>query len=394
MSSADYDGHEKTLGINIGIKNADPNFKLINAALITMDTSYVKAMAHWCQYKRTDKKMIWDVLNIHHYSNDGGGQTGQSTTTGISPEQDGLYNKLKVFINFKNRYWPEKEVYWSEFGYDLSSTSPQKTPMVAGQTIYLTQANLIVRNFLIGAAAGLNRMHQYMMRHSNFSETETGLYNTSGLVNKGNDYENGSPVTRNPIPYPSWYAIYTMRNTLKDYRFSEILNSGNPNVMLYKFVNDNNQVAYAIWSPTVNNNVVTYSLDIGNKSTAQHITFENNNPNGAIANLAIVSQKVSVKVTESPSYILTGGNLEVADLEKPILFSFVPNPANNEITLFFKNDDYSIQITDMLGRNMLLQEVKDKSEITIYVNQLVNGIYLINVKNKSGDHSVMKMIKR
>lgn len=394
MSSADYDGHENTLGPNIGIKNADPDFKLINAAIVSLDTSYVKAMAHWCQYKRTDKKMIWDVINIHHYSNDGGGQTGQATTTGVSPEQDGLYTRLKTFMDFKNKYWPEKEVYWSEFGYDLSPTSAQKTPTVSGQTLYLTQANLVIRSFLIGAAAGLDRMQQYMMRHSNFSETETGLYNTSGLVNKGNDYENNTHITRNPIPYPCWYAIYTMRNTLKDYRFSQIINSGNANVVVYKFINDNNQIAYALWCPTVNNTMVSnYSLNIGN-NYAQHITFENNNRNGAIANLNTINGNITLNITESPSYVIIGGTLDAKDFEKPRLFSFAPNPAESEINLFFKKDAYSIQITDLQGKKVLTKEIENQSETTINVNQLSTGVYLLKVKNKSGEQSVMKMIKK
>jgi hypothetical protein len=185
-----------------------------------------------------------------------------------------------------------------------------------------------------------------------------------------------------------------MRNTLKDYRFLEIIASGNANVMIYKFVNDNNQTAYALWCPTVNNTSVNYLLDIGSNSTAQHITFENNNRNGAIENLTVANQKTTVIVTESPSYVIVGTTLDTKNFEKPRLFSFAPNPAENEITLFFKNGDYSIQITDMQGRNMLSKEVENKAETTLILNQLSKGVYLIKVKNKSGEQSVMKMIKK
>lgn len=402
MSSADYDGHENTLGPNIGIKNADPNFKLINAAIIGIDTSYIKAMAHWCYYKRADKKFIWDVINIHHYCNDAGGQTAIPATTGISPEADQLYEKLKSFIDFKNRYWPEKEVWLSEFGYDIclvsDGTSPvsnQIVPTIAGQTKYETQSNLTIRSFLIGNAAGLNKMQQYMLRHSNFSETEAGLYNSSGMVNKGG-YDALNKVTIAPEPYPVWYALYTMRNTLKDYSFTEIVNSGNANVWIYKFTNRNNQIAYAVWCPTSNNTVVSnYSFPVGAATTATYVTFQNNSRTGAAANLTASNGSVSIRVSESPSYLVLGTSVSTAVAEpeaKAVLFSFAPNPSKSDITLFLKNDTYLVTIYDVLGATVLSKKVEGESA-TIDVSALKSGTYLIHVINSAGEVAVKKLIK-
>lgn len=305
MSSADCDGHEGTMGINLGMKKADPTMKLVMAATISPDTAYIKAMAHWTKYFRTDKQFIWDVINIHHYSNDGGGQSGVFTT-GVTPEQDDVYNKLKKTVQFCRKYWPEKEVWWSEFGYDLNSSSPQHTPVVTGQTAEQVQANLIVRCFLIGAAAGIDRMQQYMLRHSYFEASVGGLFNSSGLVNHGGYSSVTSSIT--PIvPHPSWYAMFTMRNTLKNYVFDKIEVSGDPNVYVYKFkhITATDSVAYALWCPTSNNTVVTnYSLAVPDLIAATKVNFLDLSKTGAESSLVVSNGNVVLDVSEAPAYVL------------------------------------------------------------------------------------------
>jgi len=100
-----------------------------------------------------------------------------------------------------------------------------------------------------------------------------------------------------------WDALYTMRNTLKDYTFTEIVNSGNANVWIYKFTDSNNQIAYAVWCPTSNNTVVSnYSFPVGAATIVKYVTFQNNSRTGATTNLTASNGSVSIRVSESPSY--------------------------------------------------------------------------------------------
>jgi hypothetical protein len=80
MMSADYDGHEGTMGQTVGIKNADPNAKLVMPGLMDPynGLDYIKLMNNWFYYNRTDHQFAADVVNFHYYCSDG--------VKGISPE--------------------------------------------------------------------------------------------------------------------------------------------------------------------------------------------------------------------------------------------------------------------------------------------------------------------
>jgi hypothetical protein len=306
MSSADYDGHENTLGANLGMKNADPTIKMVMSATISIDTNYIKTMDLWTRTNRGDKKFVWDVINFHHYSNDAGGQVG-TWTTGITPEADNLYTKLSEYVSFCRKRWPEKEIWWSEFGYDITTASPQHTPTIAGQTPEQVQANLIVRSFMIATAAGIDRAHQYMLRNANYG-SNNGLFLDSGLYT-GGLYVSPGVFTSN-VARPSWYAMYTMRNALKNYVFDsrQPAPAGQPNVYVYKFKHNTvaDSVAYVVWSGTSNNSIIN-NLNIDLPNTMPSIVVKPNYTT-IFGNKTLISNptanQVTLTVTEEPQYIL------------------------------------------------------------------------------------------
>src|SRR5690606_29656477 len=108
MSSADYDGHLQALGNTVGIKNADPNAKLVMGGLASLDLEYIRAMKLWSDYHRGGSFPA-DVINVHHYSNDGGFQG--AGTVGVSPEADQLKNKVEAIADYRDRYLPGKELW-------------------------------------------------------------------------------------------------------------------------------------------------------------------------------------------------------------------------------------------------------------------------------------------
>lgn len=64
-----------------------------------------------------------------------------------------------------------------------------------------------------------------------------------------------------------------------------------------------------------------------------------------------------------------------------------PNPAQNQLTIDAgnKNEIIEIKVLDVLGKEVLSQHVFSKNEVSVNVENLVNGIYLIQVKCSSGE---------
>jgi hypothetical protein len=395
MSSADCDGHEGTMGARLGMKTADPTMKLVMAATISPDTAYVKAMAFWTTHFRTDKKFVWDVINIHHYSNNGGGQTGDFNT-GVSPEQDNLLKKLKETVAFCRKYWPSKEVWWSEFGYDLSLDSPQHTPIISGQNAEKVQANMIVRSFLIAAAAGIDRAQQYMLRHALFKANYPGLFNSCGLVEEGG-YDAGFGGIVPPKPHPSWYAMYTMRNALKNFVFDKVETSGNNNVYVYKFKHQTlaDSVAYALWCPTANNTTVTgYALSIPQLTSATKVEYADKNKKGVRGSLTASGGAVTVNVSESPMYVLAKLSTNSVNVETETIYKSMllvsPNPCQDILNVNATIQG-TFEIFDLNGK-MVQKQLLPLGSTNLDVSQLRKGIYTCRFQTQHGSEST-KFIK-
>jgi len=311
MSSADYDGHERSMGDTVGVKNADPTMKFVLGGLAKLDLNYIRNMKLWSDYNRkVTHKFPADVLNFHHYSN-AGGETGP--IYGISPEQDSLKFKLKQIVDYRDRYLPGLEIWLSEFGYDSDSLSVQRTPIINGLTREEVQGRWLVRSFLEIAASGINRAHWYLSQdcYSEGDEAHT-LYNTSGLV-KDNAYSN--PDTHLPWhnhnsfdKKPSWYYMYIMKNALTNYSFYRENLSGNSDINIYEFKTPNSDsTIYAVWCTSDTNKVVNnFPIFIGSSSldTVSLITPLNYSKNPSITMLSQSNDTVYVQVTELPIFIL------------------------------------------------------------------------------------------
>ncbi len=50
--SAFYDGNKNTMGKGVGVKNADPNMKVVMAGTALPSTEYLKGMVDWCRTHR------------------------------------------------------------------------------------------------------------------------------------------------------------------------------------------------------------------------------------------------------------------------------------------------------------------------------------------------------
>ncbi|MFD0715406.1 fibronectin type III domain-containing protein [Paenibacillus sp. GCM10027626] len=290
MASADYDGHQGAMGNTYGVKNADPNAKMVMGGLADPDLDYIKALKFWSDWNRRGS-LPFDVVNVHLYNNKPSG----SGYVGISPEEGKFKEQLEQFVDYRNRYLPGKEMWITEFGYDTHPGSDQRSPEIGPNSQFEVQAQWLVRSYLAAAAAGVDKAVMFMLRDEQYIPEK---FQNSGLItNKAT----GS------VPKISWYYVYTLKNRLSGMRYLAEENSGNANVKIYKFKSANSSSgAYVIWCPTSNNTTVNgYQLQLAGTSTsATQVALANGNTNGVQSNLTISGGKVTVNVSERPIFVM------------------------------------------------------------------------------------------
>lgn len=316
MTSADYDGHMGTMGPGVGIKNADPNAKLVMSGLVGLSTDFIKQMIVWFQANRTEEQWLqthdtldgyqmfpFDVINFHYYCPDGTAQTG------LSPEADNLTQRISAVASFRNRYFPEAELWLSEFGWDSNQGSPQSATVEytnpttgaivneginQGLTGKEVQGRWLVREYMILAAAGVDRSMQFMMPDSGAGGS--GRFESCGMIEMGTKERK-----------TSWYYVSTMNHWLKTTNFENELATGRSDMLAYQFKEkDSNDRAIALWNTTSNNQVVNgYEVALPEGTNyAYAVTMEDKKVSGIVESLPIINGKVSVDVSEKPIFVL------------------------------------------------------------------------------------------
>ena len=103
-----------------------------------------------------------------------------------------------------------------------------------------------------------------------------------------------------------YYYMYTLYSTLGSMTFVKEIDSGNKDVWIYEFADNNGKVGYAVWCPTSNGTVVEdFVLNIdGNKATLVECDAKNADIDGVSTNLQITNNTVTITVGESPVYVI------------------------------------------------------------------------------------------
>lgn len=288
--SADYDGNRKSMGVTAGVKNADPQAKMVIGGLANPSLAYIKAMKVWADWNR-DGDFPADVLNLHHYSNSAG---TEGFKVGISPEDDHLKERFQDIIDYRNRYLPGKEIWVTEFGYDTNPASPMRAPSIGQTSTEETQARWIIRSYLALAAAGIDRAAQFMLRDTD--PNNAGQFATSGLVTQKGEWK----------PKPSWFYTATLKTRLTGMRYAGEVASHDPKVRIYRFRSDRGAGAYAVWCPTSENAVVpNYRLAIpGKPRGATLVELADGEKNGRATPLTVTDGAATVNVSECPVIVL------------------------------------------------------------------------------------------
>jgi len=296
--SASYDGHRNQMGAGFGVKNADPNIKFAFGGLAALSLSYVQAMKLWSDQYR-DGSFPADVINLHHYCNTMGKQHAEEEAYGISPEEDGLKAKLEKIVEWRNKHLPGKEIWLSEFGWDTHESSYQSAAFGhKGYPEHITmneiQGQWLTRAYLIGAAAGLDRMMMYLANDIRNYPHE--VFGWCGFTTVDNTYK------------PSWYYVKTLRHALTGMVFQDEYHSGNENVWIYRFKNQTTGAgAYVLWCPTADGTTVAdYALKLtGNAKQATLVALADKQDTGIRKELVIGNNTVRLTVSERPIIVLT-----------------------------------------------------------------------------------------
>ena len=233
-----------------------------------------------------------DAFNVHTYCRKTIEYNGYSIEIGVSPEEADLAGALADILEFRNTYYPDKEVWLTEFGWDtnqsyLTQGSSHAYGPYTGRQV---QAMWLTRAYFILASIGVDRAAMYMCRDVGAEETSVGKYGTSGVVTSDGKEKKDS-----------YYYLYTLKSTMNDMYFVEIIDSGNEDVWVYKFENGQGKTCYAVWCPTSDNvRVDGYQLNIGNASTATLTEMAYGQISGVSSDLTIEGGSVSVNVSECP----------------------------------------------------------------------------------------------
>ncbi len=299
LTSTAYDGHcstvKSTNSSGIGVKNADPNMNMAMAGLAGVGTRYIKAMAHWMKFNRADGSLGMDAFNVHTYCRKTEVYNGYTISYGVAPEIGNITGELKNLAEFRDKYYPDTELWLTEFGWDTNTSyETENACHPYGEfSARELQAMWIVRAYFMFAAVGVDRCALYMCSDLGDDATSVGKYGTSGVIAYNGDYKE------------SYYYIYTLRNTMGDMYFAEIIDSGDENVWIYRFENGKGKSCYAVWCPTMDSVEVNgYKLSI-NGDSAKMVEFEHQQTEGITTNLVVENKTVTVDVSERPILIFS-----------------------------------------------------------------------------------------
>ena len=265
------------------------------AGLAGVGTRYIQAMSFWMEHNRADGKVALDAFNVHTYCKKLITHNGYQVYVGVCPEIGKITEYVVELCEWRDKYYPDKEVWLTEFGWDTNTSYQTENAChpYADFTAREIQAMWIVRAYFMFAAAGVDRCALYMASDLGNEETSVGKYGTSGVISSSGELKD------------SYYYIYTLRNTMGDMHFAEVIDSGNDDVWIYRFENDNGKSCYALWCPTMDDvRVDGYKLNIdGTKATLTE--FKNLEISGVSSDLTVENGSVTVNVSERPILVFS-----------------------------------------------------------------------------------------
>jgi hypothetical protein len=286
--SAFYDGNKGKLGKNAGVKNADPNMKIVMGGLASANVQYLKDMIAWCRKYRGLRPdgsvdLCFDVINYHYYASDGDVLKGKTGTKGVAPELSLAGSIADSFVAIASDLH-KVPVWVTENGYDINPSSPQRTIAIGDKSVLLTQADWTIRSALLYMRHGVNRLFFYQL----FDDKANGsvTYQTSGLLN---DDLTKRPVTDYIIQVRKLMGNYTYRATI------------NTDPLVDEYISGNKKI-YALMIPDQKGRTGQYTLNIGNTKAVVYNLKPGNNTM-VPSTIKAVKGHITLAVSETPVFV-------------------------------------------------------------------------------------------
>jgi len=287
-----YDGHKNTLGVAVGVKNADPNILVVMGGTAATSTDYLRGMVDWCKEFRgynadSTVNLCWDVVNYHLYSNNEGTSQSTNSLRGAAPEKSNCAKVAKDFVLAAQRYSKGMPVWITELGYDINQGGPLKAIAIGNRTALQTQADWDLRSSLLYSREGLQKAFFYETYDANIDAPYR--FASSGFINK-------SDTSRKPAAD----FLFQTKNLFGEYVYQQTLNA-DPIVDRYMY---NDTVMYALVVPDEIGRKQDYILDLGTASFAIIYTPRDGSNDMMHQTVSTINGKITINVTETPCFVV------------------------------------------------------------------------------------------
>jgi hypothetical protein len=363
--SAFYDGNKNTMGAGVGVKNADPNIKVVIGGIASTSTDYVRAIIDWCRENRGYKadgsvNLCFDVINYHSYANNAGNSQGGQSTRGAAPEVSGSAACANDFAQLAREY--NLEAWITETGYDLNQGSTLHAPAIGTKTPEQVEADWIVRTALLGARNNITKNFFYQMY--DYAPASTLMFASSGLLNNGQ--YNGGVFSRK---LPADYVMQT-QNLIGNYFYKETISS-DPTVDRYQL---NDTSIYALAIPDEVGRTASYTLKTGTADSARIFTFVAGSDVMQMQTVKLLNGQITLTVTETPIFVRLVGQIAMQATARTI----ATDTTNNHLSL--NENQVKIQNTNI------------EAEIRIFPNPTTD-ILNVQLKNEKQQNVEMRIIE-
>jgi hypothetical protein len=173
--------------------------------------------------------------------------------------------------------------------------------------------------------------------------------------------------------------------------------------MWYKFSSPNGDTASVLvmttkWNSTNNKrdtisigtNIIKDTVSVYTKLNAQFFVLDTiNQPDTAviyISSSSLTASNAGAKLIVD-DLTFSGGNVGINDTKEKVVFSVYPNPTTNGRVFIQSNDILEspiITLMDLQGKVIWQKQMETDQNFIIDSNQLLKGLYFIQVKNQKG----------
>jgi hypothetical protein len=287
-------------------KQADPNAKIYAPAVFGADTLFWKAV-YFHHYRLSGLTSVpFDGIMFNSYLNDSRGISHYGTV-GLSPEQYNLTTRLQELKTFMNRFFPNKPVIWSGYGYATADNSKYDVNSIGSKNERQVQADWTLR---VKAIAETQRIVEKMYYNSIVEDTNPDY----ATMNAVTDIAPGGVYSYSTIE-PVGFALSQQSYVERNYKFFSTINTNGDStgtwITVKDHVSDANRKLYKIWRGSRNESTQLLNLTIPNATSAKLYTLKYDSffPDSSL--LVVTSNQLSVTATEGISWVevaLNGAN--------------------------------------------------------------------------------------